>query len=259
MYKIFTQKNKRALSGTCTTFGGAIPIMEIIKSGDFTHNLFGKLTVLESEKGLYFVGKEVAQLLNYSNPLEAIREHCKGVSETLLPTKGGLQTVKIIPESDLYRLIIRSKKQEAEVFENWVVSEVLPSIRKNGIYATPVTIENMLSNPDFAIELLQNLKQEREARIEAQNKVAILTHVNNLYVATEIAKEIGFKSAQQLNRELENRGIQYKVNNTYVFAAKYSGLGYESIKQEVLDSGKIVYHRKFTQLGREFILSVFAK
>lgn len=87
----------------------------------------------------------------------------------------------------------------------------------------------------------------------------IRLHVNNLYVATEIAKEIGFKSAQQLNRELENRGIQYKVNNTYVFTAKYSGLGYESIKQEVLDSGKIVYHRKFTQLGREFILGVFAK
>ena len=233
--------------------------MQIVKSGDFTHDLFGKLTVLETDGGLYFIGKEVATLLGYANSKEAISTHCKGGSEMLLPTKGGNQMVKVIPESDLYRLIIRSKKQEAEVFENWVVSEVLPSIRKNGIYATPVTIENMLSNPDFAIELLQNLKQEREARIEAQNKVAILTHVNNLYVATEIAKEIGFKSAQQLNRELENRGIQYKVNNTYVFTAKYSGLGYESIKQEVLDSGKIVYHRKFTQLGREFILGVFAK
>jgi len=233
--------------------------MNIVKSGDFTHDLLGKLTVLETDAGLYFVGSEVCELLGYSNTSKTISDHCKGYNETLVPTGGGLQKKIIIPESDLYRLIIRSKKQEAEVFENWVVSEVLPSIRKNGIYATPVTIENMLSNPDFAIELLQNLKQEREARIEAQNKVAILTHVNNLYVATEIAKELGLKSAQQLNRELENRGIQYKVNNTYVFTAKYSGLGYESIKQEVLDSGKIVYHRKFTQLGREFILSVFQK
>ena len=233
--------------------------MQILKSGDFTHELFGSLTVLETDNGLYFLGKEVATLLGYSNTREAIREHCKGGSEMLLPTNGGMQKKVVIPESDLYRLIMRSKKQEAEVFENWVVSEVLPSIRKNGIYATPVTIEKMISNPDFAIELLQTLKQEREARIEAQNKVAILTHVNSLYVATEIAKELGFRSAQQLNRELENLGVQYKVNNTYVFSAKHSGLGYESIKQEVLDSGKVVYHRKFTQLGREFILSLFKK
>ena len=234
--------------------------MQIVKSGDFTHDLFGKLTVLESEKGLYFVGKEVCDVLGYVNPSNAyarLEEDEKLTSKIWM--SGQNRDVTFISESGLYSLVLSSQKENAKAFKKWVTGEVLPSIRKNGIYATPVTIENILSNPDFAIELLQNLKQEREARIEAQNKVAILTHVNNLYVATEIAKEIGFKSAQQLNRELENRGIQYKVNNTYVFAAKYSGLGYESIKQEVLDSGKIVYHRKFTQLGREFILGVFAK
>lgn len=234
--------------------------MQIVKSGDFTHDLFGKLTVLESEKGLYFVGKEVCDVLGYANPSNAyarLDEDEKLTSKIWM--SGQNRDVTFVSESGLYSLVLGSQKENAKAFKKWVTSEVLPSIRKNGIYATPVTIENMLSNPDFAIELLQNLKQEREARIEAQNKVAILTHVNNLYVATEIAKELGFKSAQQLNRELENRGIQYKVNNTYVFTAKYSGLGYESIKQEVLDSGKIVYHRKFTQLGREFILSVFQK
>jgi len=243
--------------------------MQIVKSGDFTHDLFGKLTVLETDGGLYFVGKEVANVLGYEDTNRLTRrldsdEFIHLSHSEAAPLFSGVEKVNsngliLVSESGLYSSILGSQKDEAKVFKKWVTSEVLPSIRKNGIYAMPVTIENMLSNPDFAIELLQNLKQEREARIEAQNKVAILTHVNNLYVATEIAKEIGFKSAQQLNKELEKLGVQYKVNNTYVFTSKYSGLGYESIKQEVLDSGRVVYHRKFTQLGRELILSLFQK
>lgn len=74
---------------------------------------------------------------------------------------------------------------------------------------------------------------------------------------TEIAKELNLKSATELNKMLADKRIQYKVNDTWVLYSDYSNLGYEDIKQEVLDSGKVIYHRKITQLGREFILGLF--
>ena len=85
----------------------------------------------------WFVAKDVALVLGYSNPQKAIRTHCKGVNETDTPTAKGLQTVKIIPERDLYRLIMRFRLPQAERFEEWVVGEVPPSIRKHGVYLTP--------------------------------------------------------------------------------------------------------------------------
>ena len=118
-------------------------------------------------------------------------------------------------------------------------------------------IDNILNNPDFGIELLTKLKDERTARVEAERKNAILMHVNKTYTVTEIAKELGLRSATQLNKILAEKKIQYSVNGTWVMYSKYSDLGYEEIKQEVLDSGKVIYHRRITQMGREFILSLF--
>ncbi|WP_297638601.1 antA/AntB antirepressor family protein [uncultured Clostridium sp.] len=90
-----------------------------------------------------------------------------------------------------------------------------------------------------------------------EDKIEVLTHVNKLYTSTEIAKELGLKSATELNKLLSDKKIQYKVNNTWVLTAKYSNAGYESIKQTVLDNGKVIYDRKFTQIGRDFILNLF--
>jgi phage antirepressor YoqD-like protein len=118
-------------------------------------------------------------------------------------------------------------------------------------------INQILNNPDFGIELLNTLKQERAARVEAEKRNAILTHVNKTYTMTEIAKELNMSSAKKLNEILKDKKIQYKVNDTWVFYSQYSDLGYEEIKQEILDNGKVVYHRKITQLGREFILKLF--
>ncbi len=92
--------------------------------------------------------------------------------------------------------------------------------------------------------------------IEAERKNAVLMHVKKLYTATEIAKECGMKSATELNKYLEAKKIQYKVNNTWVLKSDYSENGYTSIKQGETDSGHIYYDRKFTQEGRAFVLEV---
>ncbi len=164
----------------------------------------------------------------------------------------------IINESGLYALIFGSRLESAKRFKRWITSEVLPSIRKHGIYATDNVIENILNNPDFGIRLLEKLKEERSARVEAEKKNAILMHVNKTYTVTEIAKELGLKSAIQLNKMLAEKKIQYQINGTWVMYSNYSDLGYEEIKQEVLDSGKVIYHRRITQMGREFMLKLFS-
>ena len=162
-----------------------------------------------------------------------------------------------IPENIFYRLAMKAKNETAEKFQAKVADEIIPSIRKHGLYATDNVIDQILDNPDFGIELLTKLKEERAARVEAERKNAILMHVNKTYTMTEIAKEIGMKSAIQLNKLLAEKKIQYQVNGTWVFYSQYSDLGYEEIKQEILDSGKVIYHRRITQMGREFILKLF--
>ena len=161
-----------------------------------------------------------------------------------------------IPENIFYRLAMKARNEVAEKFQAKVADEIIPSIRKHGLYATDNVIDQILDNPDFGIELLTKLKEERAARVEAERKNAILMHVNKTYTMTEIAKEIGMKSAIQLNKLLAEKKIQYQVNGTWVFYSQYSDLGYEEIKQEILDSGKVIYHRRITQMGREFILKL---
>ena len=228
----------------------------------FTKDEFGAIRVVQLNNETYFVGKDVARALGYGEGKSlnnAIANHVaeedKGVTEMMTP--GGTQNMTVINESGLYALIFGSKLESAKRFKHWVTSDVLPSIRKHGIYATDNVIDNILNNPDFGIELLTKLKQERAARVEAERKNAILTHVNKTYTMTEIAKELNMKSATELNKYLAEKKIQYKVNGTWVFYSDYSNLGYEDIKQEVLDSGKVIYHRKITQLGREFIIGLF--
>lgn len=225
----------------------------------FNSEEFGKVRTVVINDEPWFVGKDVAEALGYTNTRKAISDHVheddKGV--TKWDTLGGKQDLTIINESGLYALIFGSKLESATRFKHWVTSEVLPSIRKHGMYATDNVIDKILNNPDFGIELLTKLKEEREARVEAEKKNAILMHVNKTYTMMEIAKELGLKSAIELNKILAEKKIQYKVNGTWVMYSQYSNLGYEEIKQEVLDSGRVVYHRRITQLGRAFILDTF--
>lgn len=103
----------------------------------FENKAFGKVRVIERNNEPWFVGKDVAEALGYSQPAKAIREHVKdthkGVSE--MDTPGGRQQIIIIDEAGLYSLVLRSKLPAAEAFQEWVVAEVIPSIRKTGSYS----------------------------------------------------------------------------------------------------------------------------
>lgn len=245
----------------------------------FENAEFGQIRTVQLNNECWFVGKDVCSAFGDSNHNRSLGriDACDKSKESIVDSLGRKQDSIIVNESGLYSLLFSMQPQKAnndgmsdaypiEVmdrveklhrFKHWVTSEVLPSIRKHGIYATDNIIDQIMNNPDFGIELLTKLKEERQARKEAERKNAILMHVNKTYTVTEIAKELNLNSAIQLNKLLSKKKIQYQVNGTWVMYSRYSNLGYEEIKQEVLDSGRVIYHRRITQMGREFILSLF--
>ena len=231
--------------------------MEQIKI--FNSDEFGSVRTIIIDGEPWFAGKDVAASLGYKDTSDALKKHVAEEDKLTrcFTDSGQNRQMYVINESGLYSLMFGSKLESAQKFKHWVTSEILPSIRKNGIYATDKVIDDILNNPDFGIELLTKLKEERAARVEAEKTNAILMHVNKTYTMTEIAKEIGLKSAVELNKILSEKKIQYKVNGTWVMYSDYSNCGYEEIKQEVLDNGRVIYHRKITQLGRKFILGLF--
>lgn len=135
----------------------------------FENAEFGQVRTVTIDGEPWFVGKDVALALGYKNPQEAIREHIdeedKGVSEILTP--GGKQKMPIIKESGLYALILSSKLDSAKRFKHWVTSEVLPAIRKHGMYA----VDELLENPDIAIKAFTALKEERDKNKALQKDI----------------------------------------------------------------------------------------
>lgn len=138
----------------------------------FSNQEFGVIRAVEIDGEPWFVGKDVAERLGYTDTAQAVRKHIddedKGVVD--LTTPGGIQRTTIINESGLYSLVLSSKLPRAKAFKRWVTSEVIPSIRKHGAYMTLETAEQMLSNPDFMIRLLQELKSEQEQRRELERQ-----------------------------------------------------------------------------------------
>ena len=121
---------------------------------------FGEIRTVQLNNETFFVGKDVAESLKYNEPHKAITRHVQEEDRTKhpIPTKGGSQDTWIVNESGLYALIFGSKLESAKRFKHWVTSEVLPSIRKHGVYA----VDELLDNPDMAIKAFSALKEERE-------------------------------------------------------------------------------------------------
>lgn len=222
----------------------------------FSNEQFGQVRVIDIDGEGWLVGKDVAIAVGYNRPSEAIRQHCDEddtLKHRIMDGLGRNQETLLINESGLYSLIMSSKLPQAKKFKKWVTSDVLPSIRKHGMYAT----DELINNPDLLIAAATKIKEERQARLEAEKLRDKLIHQNKLYTTSEIAKELGLKSATKLNGLLAEKKIQYKQNKTWLLYSKYADCGYVSIKQDILDNGHIIYDRKWSGKGRDFILNLF--
>ena len=168
---------------------------------------------------------------------------------------------------------LRKKVKELfpEIVENGkptMLNEKQVFILKNNLFPRTPALKSGVENAITDIEkqetimlAFQYLKEGYETMktraIEAERKNAVLMHVRKTYTAGEIAKELGLRSAQELNQFLCDAKIQYKQNGTWLPCADYSDMGYFEIKQQELDNGTVIYDRRITQTGREFIINFF--
>lgn len=228
------------------------------------------IRTVQKSNETWWVLKDVCGVLGLSNSRMAadrLDEDEKGVS--IVDTLGGKQELTIINESGLYNVILRSDKPEAKQFKRWVTHEVLPAIRRHGMYA----VDDLLNNPDLAIKTFTKLKEEREKnkilQIENAQQKQIIGELKpradytdrilsnpGLVTITQIAKDYGM-SGKALNKLLADLGVQYKQSGQWLLYAKYHDAGYTHSKTINItrSDGRndVVMETKWTQKGRLFI------
>lgn len=167
-----------------------------------------------------------------------------------------------IPEAMVYKLAFKAGNSTAEKFQDWLAMEVLPAIRKHGIYATDSVIEQTIQNPDYIINVLTEFKKEREGRLVAEQQVQelkpkatyydLVLQNKSLLSVSKIAKDYGM-SARALNKLLHELGVQYKQGDIWLLYAKHQDKGYTYTSTYALDEEHSKVTTKWTQKGRLFI------
>lgn len=240
----------------------------------FKNEEFGEVRTVEIGGEPWFVGKDVAEVLGYLNSSKALADHVdeddKLNNESLssLGQRGGW----LINESGLYSLILSSKLPNAKAFKRWVTSEVLPSIRKHGLYAK----EELLDNPDIAIAAFKALKEEREARkaLEAENKQmqplalfakSVSTSDTSILIGdlAKLLKQNGYDTGQKrLFEELRQRGFLMKSGSSKNLPTqKAMELGLFEVKESTINnpdgSVRVTKTTKVTGKGQVYFVNLF--
>ena len=230
----------------------------------FNNEEFGEIRTLLIDGEPWFVGNDIAAVLGYSRPVDAIRKRVededKGVAK--LATPGGQQDYTIINESGLYSLILTSKLPTAKKFKRWVTSEVIPSIRKYGAYMTADTLYKTMSDPRELAKLLNALADEKDKNKKLTADNALLSVKAKYYdkilaspdaiPVTFIAKDYGM-SASAFNRMLYHYGIQYPLRKSWCLYQDYAEKGYTQTKTYSYSENRVCVHTCWTQKGRLFL------
>ena len=214
----------------------------------FQNEQFGKVRIAtnESNEPLFCLA-DVAKALGYNRPADAVSQHCKGVVILPTPTNGGVQEMKYGKESEVYRLTMKSKLPDAEKFQDWVCDEVLPSIRKHGAYMTQETLEKALTSPDFLIQLATNLKEEKQKRIEAEQKAelaeqTIKSNAPKVLFADAVSTSQRSCLVAELAKILQQNGVNIGQNRLFAWMRENGylcskGQYYNQPTQKAMDLG----------------------
>lgn len=243
-----------------------------------SNEVFGQLQVMELDGKVYFPATDCAKMLGYSNTKDAIKRHCRWVVKHDLPHPQNAKKViqkNFITEGDLYRLIVKSQLPAAEQFERWVFDEVLPDIRKHGMYASESLLDDILKNPDLGIKLFTEYKEAKEEAkklklANAQQKQIIgelqpkasyydlVLQNKSIVPISIIAKDYGL-SARKLNALLHDLGVQFKMGKTWLLYQKYAEMGYTQSKTHAIDAERNVMHTYWTKKGRLFLYELLKR
>lgn len=219
----------------------------------FENSEFGKVRVSVVDGEPMFCLSDLCKILDLHTGMTKQRLDEKGVSSIDTLTKGGIQPLIYISEKNLYKVIMRSDKPNAEPFQDWVCGEVLPSIRKHGAYMTPETIEKTLTSPDFIIQLATQLKNDQEKRKQAEAKIeadkpkvlfseAVEASKKSILIR-ELAKIItqnGYQIGEkQLYERLRKAGYLCSVGESRNQPSQsYMNMGLFEIKKRVIVTGE---------------------
>ena len=235
----------------------------------FENAEFGQIRTIEINNEIWFIGKDIAEALGYAKSENAIAMYVdkEDKTSTLIQGTGSNYKSKAIciNESGLYSLTFSSKLPNAKKFKRWVTSEILPSIRKHGVYAT----EELIANPDLAIAAFKALKEEREKNkllkqttaiqqqqiSELQPKASyydLILQSTSVMSISKIAKDYG-KSSIWLNKKLEEKKVQFKQGGIWLLYQKYAKNGYTQSVSYIIDNKRTSLLTKWTQKGRLFI------
>ncbi len=216
----------------------------------FNNAEFGRVRVIEEDGNYLFCAKDVAEALGYAVPRKAIYDHCRYVLKRNLPhPQSETKTVQMlfISEGDVYRLIVHSKLPSAERFERWVFDEVLPALRKNGIYITDPLVRQFARDPDFAHAVVDALYEQTDRVNELAPKASYFDAFVDPGDAVPIriaAKQLGV-SEHWLVRLLVGCRMLYRCNGRLVPYADRRFRGMFVVKERrtmVTPLGKQVLH-----------------
>lgn len=235
----------------------------------FKNEQFGTVRTVEIDGTPWFVGKDVAACLAYSNTRDALAKHVdsedKGVAKCDTPS--GEQKMTIINESGVYSLIFGSKLPTAKQFKHWVTSEVLPTIRKTGSYSLPKDYPSALralaDKCDENKKLAAKSAAQEQVIHEMQPKVSYVDRILNnhgLVTITQIAKDYGM-TGMAMNKLLHSLRVQYKTcNGQWLLYRKYQSEGYTHSKTHDFTHNDgtpdIAMTTEWTQKGRLFLYNL---
>ena len=233
----------------------------------FNNAEFGNVRTMEINGEPWFVGKDIAKCLGYVKPENAIANHVDSEDKTSTLIQGTGSNYKsksvIINESGVYALIFGSKLPNAKKFKHWVTSEILPTIRKTGTYSITQHKPDsyMIENP---ADRARRWAEEYEEKLALECKIAeqqpkvdyhdAVLNKSGLMTTTAIAKDLGFKSAKQLNDLLKRDKRIYKKSDTYYLQADYEYLiteGYCDYKSYKNENSSLSL--QWTEKGRKWL------
>lgn len=244
----------------------------------FENSEFGKVRTVTLNDEPWFVGKDVATALGYADSFGALKKHVDTEDKQNCQNDSfeSPRGMTVINESGVYSLIISSKLSTAKKFKRWVTSEVLPSIRKHGVYMTEDAIKKVIAEPDFIIQLATELKKEQKQNEQltetcSQQQQVIgelkpkadyvdrILNSKSLVPITAIAKDYGM-SGRKMNETLHHLGVIYKIGRQWLLYSQHQNCGYTASETvEITRSNglsDVVLNTKWTQKGRLFLYNL---
>lgn len=195
--------------------------------------------ITEDDGTPWFVGKDVCDLLGYTNSSKAMGDHCKGVTKRYpLQTAGGVQELRVLSEGDTLRLIVNSTMPAAQEFEAWVFDDVLPTIRKTGSYQRPLSpAEQLLANAQVMVDM-----ERRQDRID-QAVAGIETRVSSVEQVRYLdSRPAGFESMTTIRERISLRhGMPQWAINAVMRDIPGAPLPFAMVRSKHADDGAQPY------------------